>query len=292
MKKWFLFFTIFFFGCVSAQTFDWWKNNVNWDGTTNWWKYLITSPKFFGPNAFTVPAINNGSADSIIYLATTANLHFSKGDNTQNIMLYGNLTTKKNTISVDAQFVPYERFTMSHEKKTERKVYYQNYNDKHTVGDVMVNTTIQLFEKWRNNFQLAMRVGIRMPSGGGQGAARYADVPSYWIDLGGALPLKNPEWKWLNMVGFFVWQTNDDDLRQDDAFLFGSGVEWNHHNFRLQGYGAGYVGYKDNGDKPVVFRVNFEKRRKSLVYIFRFQQGLHDFEYSSFEMGAKLIWEK
>ena len=290
MRKWLMLISIFLFSRLSAQTFDWWKNNVNWDGTSHWWNYLITSPKFFGPNAFSIPVINNGSIDSVISLGASANFHFSKGDHTQNIILYGNLTAKRNMISVDAQFVPYERFALSHEKKTERRVYYKNYYDKKTAGDVVVNTTIQLFEKWRNHFQLAMRVGVRMPSGGGLGAARYADVPGYWIDFGWAVPFKDPRWKWIGMSGFLVWQTNDDDLRQNDAFLFGNGMEWNHNNFRFQGYAAGYLGYKNNGDKPVVLRLNIEKKKNRNVYLFRLQQGVNDFSYFSVETGFRYLF--
>jgi hypothetical protein len=293
MKKWLLIVALASSFSLQAQTFDWWQNNVNWDGATHWWKYLITSPAYFGPNAFTVPAMNNGSIDSVISLGASANFHFSKGDQTQNIMLYGNYTTKQNTISVDAQFVPYERFSMSHEKKTERRVYYKNYYDNNTVGDVVVNTTIQLFNKWRPRFHTALRIGIRMPSGGGQGAARYADVPSYWIDVGWALPFTSPEWKWMGMAGFLVWQTNDDgDLRQNDAFLFGSGLEWNRSGMRVQGYCAGYLGYKNNGDKPIVFRVNIEKSKKRNIYLFRLQQGVNDFDYFSMEAGLKYLFPK
>jgi hypothetical protein len=292
MRKFLLLFLISCYHSLYAQDLNWWQNNVNWDGTTHWYKYLIISPKYFGPNALSVPAINNGSADTIISLAATGNFHFSKGDNTQNIMLYGNYTTKNNTISVDAQFVPYERFQVSHEKKTERKVYYKNYYDKEVVGDVVVNTTIQLFQRWRENFQLAMRVGVRMPSGGGQGSARYADVPGYWIDFGGAIPFKNPEWKWMTMIGFLVWQTNQDALRQDDAFLFGSGFEWNHNDLRLQAYGAGFLGYKNNGDKPIVLRLNFEKRKNRNVFLFRMQQGVRDFSYFTIEAGFKYLFPK
>lgn len=293
MRKGAFVFLLFCSHSLSAQDFDWWKNNVNWDGTTHWWKYLTISPKYFGPNALTVPAINNGSADSTTSLSISGNFHFSKGDNTQNMTLYGNFTTKQNTISVDAQFIPYERFQMSHEKKTERKVYYKNYYDKETVGDVVVNTTIQLFQKWRENFQLALRVGVRMPAGGAQGAARYADVPGYWVDFGGAVPFKDHEWKWMSMLGFLVWQTNEDnDLRQDDAFLFGSGLEWNRKNIRMQAYGAGYLGYKNNGDKPVVLRLNFEKKKKHHVLLLRLQQGVHDFSYFSVEAGYRVLFFK
>jgi len=262
---------------------------VNWDGVTHWGKYIIVSPKYLGPNALSVPLINNGSIDSLGSVALTANAHFSKGDKTQNLVFYGNYTTPNNTIAVDLQFVPYEIFKMSHETKTERRVYYKNYDDSHTVGDVIFNTTFHLLRKKRDKYQLALRLGFRMPSGRHLGAARYADVPGYWIDLGCGIPFKNPEWKWILNAGFFVWQTNVDNFRQDDAVLFGSGVEWNHKGIRLQAYAAGYSGYKNNGDRPTLVRVNMEKRVGRKVYIFRLQQGLHDFKYFSVEAGARFI---
>ena len=281
-----------FFGLANAraQSFEWWRDNVNWDGTTHWWKYLTTSPRYFGPNAFTVPQLNNGSADSTLSLGASAAFHFMKGDQTQNLTLYGNYTTKNNSISIDAQFVPHERFRLSHELKTERKVYYQDYYRTSTTGDVIVNTVFQIFPKWRDKVQLAMRVGVRMPSGGALGAARYADVPGYWIDAGAGIPFKNSNWKWTHMMGFLVWQTNSDNLRQNDAFLFGTGAEWNKNDFRLQIHAAGYLGYKNDGDKPVVLRCNIERKRKKTLYFLRLQQGIHDFKYFSGEAGAKLLF--
>jgi hypothetical protein len=189
--------------------------------------------------------------------------------------------------------VPYEQFQVSHAKKEERRVYYEYYNTKKTVGDVVVNTTLRLFERLqRKNIFTTLRLGVRIPSGGALGAARYADVPSYWIDAGMALQLKNTAWKWINMVGFLVWHTNEDDLRQNDAFLFGSGIEWNKKGFMAQAYGAGYLGYKNNGDKPIVIRLTMEKRHKHMAYLLRLQQGMHDFSYFSAEAGVRFLFVK
>lgn len=275
-----------------SQSDVWWNNNVNWDGRTHWSKYIMIAPKYLGPNALAVPAINNGSIDSIVSIGVTANAHFSKGDNTQNLVLYGNYTTKNNTISVDVQFVPYERFQLSYEKKTERKVFYLDYYKKQTVGDVVANTTFHIFPKKRDKLQLAVRLGFRMPSGGLLSLARYGDVPGYWIDAGWGVPIKKTNWKWIGMTGFFVWQTNSEKFRQDDAILFGSGFEWNHNNLRLQAYAAGYSGYRNNGDRPTLIRMSLEKKTKRKVYIFRLQQGLHDFAYFSAEAGARFILSK
>lgn len=277
---------------VFSQSDLWWNQNVHWDGHTHWSRYIMIRPKYLGPNSLSVPFINNGSIDSSITLGVSANAHISNGDNTQNLMLYGNYTTPKNTISIDLQFVPYEQFQVSHQKKTERKVFFLNYYDKRVVGDVVANTTFQLFPKLRDKLQVALRLGLRMPSGGGIGAARYGDVPGYWIDAGGAVPFKNSNWKWIGMLGFFVWQTNSDQHRQDDAMLFGSGFEWNKNKLRLQAYAAGYSGYENNGDRPVVVRLNMEKKQKRKIYLFRLQQGLHDFAYFSIEAGAKFILGK
>ncbi|HSU29516.1 MAG TPA: hypothetical protein VLJ68_14110 [Chitinophagaceae bacterium] len=275
-----------------AQTFDWWKNLVNWDGSTYWLTYMTTSPKFYGPNALSIPFINNGIIDTANYLSATASFHFSKGDKTQNMTLYGNYSPKNSRISIDAQWVAHEWFQVTHATKEERKVYYQGYYTKSTVGDVIANTTIRLFDKWRKHIQLAFRLGIRMPSGGGQSAARYADVTAYWLDFGGAILFRNPEWKWINMFGYYIWQVNAESYGQDDAMMYATGLQWDHKGMRIQGYLSGYDGYKENGDAPLVVRLNLEKKKKNCVYLFRLQKGLHDYKYFTIETGAKFILGK
>jgi len=80
--------------------------------------------------------------------------------------------------------------------------------------------------------------------------------------------------------------------RQDDAILFGSGFEWNKKGLRIQAYAAGYSGYLNNGDRPTLVRLSMEKRKNKKVYLFRLQQGLHDFAYFSAEAGARFILSK
>ncbi|HEY6505564.1 MAG TPA: hypothetical protein VIZ28_16430 [Chitinophagaceae bacterium] len=274
----------------NAQTFDWWAQTVNWDGVSHWSRYIITQPGYLGPNALPVPRITNGSIDSISSVAATGSFHFSKGDNTQNLTIYANYCLVKDVISFDASWVPYEHYTMSHEIKTERHVFSHFYNDHAAPGDIHLNTNIQLLNKWRKHIHLALRIGYRFPTGGGLGAARYSDGPGYYFDLSFGKPFNNSRLKWIGMAGFYSWQLISDKHRQDDAFLFGSGLEWNTKSIRLQTYIAGYIGYlKNSGDKPIVFRTTLEKKIKQISLLFGFQQGLHDFKYSSVELGMKLV---
>jgi hypothetical protein len=285
---------LFLFANTTAfsQTFDWWQQTVNWDGVSHWSRYMITQPAYQGPNSLPVPRIGNGSIDSVFSIGATVNAHFSNGDNTQNLMLYGNYCIAKGKVAIDIQWVPYEKYSMSHAIKTKRHVFSHNYYDKTAIGEAHVNTTIQLLNKWRDRWQLALRLGYRFPCGSGYATARYTDGPGYYFDLSFGKPL-SPQFKWIGMVGFYTWQLVSDDHRQDDAFLFGSGLEWNRPGWRAQGYVAGYLGYlKSSGDKPVVARLSLEKKLSKSSLLFGFQQGLHDFAYSSFEAGFKFILEK
>jgi hypothetical protein len=276
-------------GLVRAQDFPWWAKLVNWDGATPWQRYIITNPAYLGPNALPVPFIRNGSIDSVNSIGLTGNIHFSKGDNTQNLGVYGNYTLVKDLIGFDVYWVPYERFQVGHEVKEERRVFSHYYFDQSAQGEIHLNTNIQLLNKWRKHVHLALRIGYRLPTSNGLGAARYTDAPGYYFDLSAGKPLgKCSKWKAIGMAGLYVWQTNLDGRRQNDAFLFGGGIEWNHRKWHMQVYGAGYLGYMNNfGDKPIVFRTTFERRGKNINGILKFQQGIHDFDYTGVETGIR-----
>jgi hypothetical protein len=272
-----------------SQTWEWWANLVKWDGVSPWQHYLITAPKYLGPNALPVPFITNGSIDSVNALGVSGAFHFSEGDNTQNIVLYGNYCLVKNVISFDASYIPYEHYTMSHAIKEERHVFSHYYYDTKAHGDLHLNMNINLLNKWRKHIQLAGRLGYRYPTSSGIGTARFIDAPGYYLDISFGIPFRNhPSFKWIGMAGLYSWQTNLAGKRQDDAFLFGGGLEFNKKSFRIQSYVTGYLGYMESyGDKPVVFRTGIEKRWNHFIVFLRFQEGLHDFEYTSIESGLK-----
>ena len=294
MKRYLFALVILLCGRAKAQDFDWWKKVVNWDGVTPWQRYLITAPAYLGPNALPVPFIANGSIDSLNSISLTGNLHFSKGDNTQNLALYANYCIVKERISFDIFWVPYERFQMSHSIKEKRHVFSHYYYDKSAQGEIHLNTNVQLMNKWRKFIQLALRIGYRLPTSNGLGAARFTDAPGYYLDLSAGKPFsQQSDWKLIGMVGLYVWQTNLDGQRQNDAFLFGAGVEWNRTAWRIQVYGSGYLGYMNSlGDKPVLCRASLERKGKRINGLLKLQQGISDFEYFSVEAGIRYLFRE
>lgn len=273
---------------TSAQSYTWWENTVNWDGVTPWERYVRFTPGFLGPNALPVPHISNGSIDSINTIGLSATSYFSKDDHTQNISVYANYCLVKNKISFDIFWVPIEHFTMSHELKGERHVFTLHYYDRYGKGDVHLNTNIQLLNNQSKQLQSSLRIGYRFPSSE-IGAARFTDAPGYYFDFSLAKGFHaHPELKWIIMAGGYFWQAEINRHPQDDAFLFGTGFELNKKSFKLQASVSGYLGYFYRmRDKPILFRAGFDKTINRKILFFQFQQGLHNFNYSSVELGMK-----
>ncbi len=289
MKKYFLIIMVLLAEHVQSQDFNWWAKLVDWDGVTPWQRYIKTNPAYMGANALPVPFITNGSIDSVNSIGITTNFHFSKGDNTQNLAVYGNYCLVKDVISFDFYWVPYEHFQMSHAIKEERHVFSHYYYENSAQGEIHLNTNIQLLKKLRDHVHLALRIGYRLPTSNGLGSARFTDAPGYYFDLSAAKPFnRESRWKLIGMTGLYVWQTNLDGRRQNDAFLFGGGIEWNPSRWHIQLYGSGYLGYMDDmGDKPVLVRAGIERKGKRWNQLLRFQQGISNFDYSSIEAGLR-----
>jgi len=278
---------------VNAQTIAQWSQLVHWDGVSHWSRYILTQPAYQGPNALPVPRVGNGSIDSNFFISASGNFHFSKGDNTQNYAVYANYCLVKDLIAMDIFWVPFEYYQLSHAMKEERRIYPQFYYDKKGEGEVHLNTNIQILKRWKKYISLAARLGYRFPTGSGFGAARDIDAPGYYMDISFGKPFNHSALKWNGMLGFYSWHIESDKNNQDDAFLFGTGLEWNKKTWRIQTNVAGYIGYLENsGDKPVVFRFHAEKRINNFALLAGFQQGLHDFDYSSSELGLKYLIRK
>lgn len=274
---------------ISAQGYQWWADNVHWDGITYWKKYIIYSPYYLGPNALPVPSLLNGKIDSLHSIAVSANIHTMKGDFTVNPALYASYVLVKDVISFDFYIVPYEVFHMSHELKTERRTFYIYYYSKEARGDLIVNTKIQLLKKLQPHFNVMFRAGYRFPTSSNYALARYTDAPGYNFDFNASKTLNRKKNLFVKgMLGFYSWQLNEDLYEQNDAFLFGLGMEGHFKKWIVDFYTAGYLGYlKQKRDKPVVVRMGLQYRLKNSSLFFNAQQGVRDFRYLSIESGYR-----
>ena len=291
---WFLIITSRTFAQPVEINQQWWSNLVGWDGISHWSEYQIHSPGFLGPNALPVPQMTDGRVNNISALTAGGQFHFSDGDNTQNLTLYLNYNFLKDVISVDLFFIPVEFFQMSHERKEERNVYYSYYDVSNATGDVYLNTNFRVLTEARNKIDAAIRIGLKTASGGNANPARFTDTPGYYFDASFGKALGNGKWRPYTMLGFYSWETNDDPLPQNDAFMYGFGLEYANNGWSVKNELTGYNGYKENGDRPAVYRLNVSKEFDRLVLTTRYQHGLRDYDYRSIEcsVGYKFVVDK
>ena len=222
----------------------------------------------------------------------SGNVHNMKDDFTANTAVYWTFVLVKDVISFEIYDVPYEYFNQSHALKSERNVYYYNYNDHKAHGDIILHTKIQLLKKWQPKINLLFRIGYRFPSSTDYGAARYTDAPGYSFDISTGIPFaKNKKWIFKAMAGLYTWQVNEERYEQNDAVLLVAGTKYYNKNFNFEFYAAGYLSYlRERKDKPIVLRMGFEQKlNRSSVFI-KLQQGIHQFRYSSFESGYRVFF--
>jgi hypothetical protein len=274
---------------VQAQDFEWWSRNVNWDGISPWNKYIIYNAANLGPNALPVPRLSNGRIDSLNSVSISTMYHHMKGDHTGNFALYGNYIIVNDRISLDAFWVPFEVFNVTHQLKEQRKVVHHAYYKTSAIGDVHINFNMNLLNKIKDKVQLSLRTGYRYATSTRYEAARMTNAPGYYFDVSASRKF-HPQSKWMYaaMAGMYVWQLPLG--LQNDAILFGAGIEYNNKQFQLQTNITGYLGYMKNGDQPIVYRLRAGRNKKGMNWFAQFQQGLHDFKYTTGEVGGKFVF--
>ncbi|RLD59930.1 MAG: hypothetical protein DRJ05_05645, partial [Bacteroidetes bacterium] len=239
----------------------WWNEVHNWDGVTHWSDYIIYSPYYLGPNALSVPFSQKGQVKDRYGLQVNIENHFYSGDKTQNLFVSLYLPVVKNFVAFEFYGVPIEHYKMDEKTVVERRSRIRS-GEGYAVGDFYFSTIIQLWKKP----DIAFRMAGRTASGSKLNEARYTDAPGYFFDLSFGKDLLVHE-KFVDkirlhgMIGFYVWQMNLPDSRQNDAILFGLGFDLFMKSFILSNSIDGYSGYFGNEevvvankDQPVVFK--------------------------------------
>lgn len=282
-----------FSSTAQDEDYTWWNDKHNWDGVTNWARYMTYSPAYFGPNALPVPEIRDATIERRVNLETRADLHFSTGDNTQNLFLKLIYPFWDGRVALELHGVPLEHFkmdTITRDERAGRDLEAEGI----AAGDLNIGMLIQLLRGHKHWPDILLGITLRTASGGNLGNARYTDAPGYYFDLSMGKTFfsdKKVSLRPYVLLGFYVWQTNRDDWRQNDAILYGLGLSLFNDKFECNAKYGGYKGYIDNGDAPMVIRANAIYKIPKTHFKLSFQQGLQDFEYSTVSLGAVFYFQ-
>lgn len=289
-------FSLFSFLCYS-QDYSWWEEKHNYDGVRPWSSYMIFSSGYMGPNALPVPDSKDGLLPSYPHLEIAYENHFSEGDFTRDLFteLYFPLFSKRAGLNVS--YVPVEHYEMDSTTRDLRRA--RDYDGTGiSAGDFYVSTYIQFLKDMDKLPDVLVTVNIKTASGTNLEAARNTDAPGYFFDcsMGKDFKFENGILKSIRphgMLGFYAWQTNRGDFFQNDAVVYGAGLNFHFSKFELNNSIDGYSGYINNGDKPVVFRSTFKSKFKSVLNCkIMFQHGIRDFPYNTVRAGFELDFNK
>jgi len=291
--------------CKLARCQDdaaWWNETHHWDGITPWQEYIVYSPSYLGPNALTIPYTQKGIVKDRYEFHIGFNGHFSKGDNTQDIYLRLYYPVLKNTVAIELYGVPVEHYDLDEKTSIERRIRHRK-GEGFASGDLYFSTIVQILRKDKY-FDLAFRMACKTASGGKLSDARFTDAPAYFFDLsaGKDIIFQN---KWLDemclhtMAGFYSWQMNLPNNQQNDAFLYGAGLDMIFKSFRWDNSIEGYLGYFGKrliiagdptemvrfNDRPMIFRTQLVRTAKLLDLILGYQKGINNFKFQTINLS-------
>ena len=241
-----------------AQDHEWWARNVGWNGSDPWMNYLQLSPAHMGPNALPVPEMHWIDRDSTSWFMGQAQVFLHQQEITVASRL-ALLWRPSPWFRFRAHVVPVEWFETSHDLKTDRRIFHENYDDRIAGGDIHVESFFTLPWRLFRGGGPEVRIAVKTASGTNLGSARYTDTPGYTFSVSDRWQL-SPEHAIEAMLGLFVYQTYSELHRQNDCFLWGAGHSWSIGKFRLFHAVRGYQGYLRNGDAPVVYDAEFNYR--------------------------------
>jgi len=264
-----------------------------WDGVTHWSKYQITSPGFLGPNALPVPVIHKACIPEKFYWSGQYEYYFGAGDATQDFKTHMIFPVAKGRVGLEFKYVPIEFYSMDSVISRTRRTLSGSAVSGKALGDIYFGTIVQVIKdhSFLPDFTIAM--SCRTASGTGRENARNTDTPGYYLDasIGDAYGKETGFFhhvRWYAEVGFYCWQTYLDNYPQNDALLFGGGIDLDFKNFFVNQTLCGYSGYMNNGDQPVVYRVDLGLKMGNAALVMGYEKGLTDYPFQSIRAGFQI----
>lgn len=252
------------------------------------------APAFFGPNAFQIPDMLDGTVSDKLRLELSGE-YFAPSSTTRltgegwgamngwtaglNLRATIPLWTDRVNLVI---WMPMEWYDDG---------YYRGFE----CGDAYVSTDFQVLKERKYCPAISIRAALKSASGGSYNKRRYYDDPGYFFDLAigksfyfGGAGEGEPKGFFEDLrlaasAGFLCWQTADG--RQNDAVMYGVQAKLTTKYFVLSETFGGYVGWERCGDAPMSLKTQINGRIGAFEPFFLYQYGLCDWPFHQFRLG-------
>jgi hypothetical protein len=224
----------------------------------------LVAPAYFGPNAFPVPDMSDGttSSDLRIELYGDGFLCNMTSDPTEDVTLdlFAKATiplfTDRVNLVIWMPVVEWHR-TSPAVNALRRVQNPERWISGVDSGDAYVSTDILILDERKRGCGLVLRAALKSASGNSFGSARVYDAPGYFFDLAaGRDIIRSADGKTIFRTalsaGFLCWQTGNG--RQNDAVMYGILASLKTGPFKAEVDYGGYVGWEGIGDRPMTLK--------------------------------------
>lgn len=256
----------------------------------------LVAPGYFGPNAFPVPDMLDGttSSDLRVELYGDGFLCSMVGNPTDDITLdlFAKATIPLFTDRVNLViWMPVvEWFRSGPAVNVLRRVQDPDrWISGVDSGDAYVSTDILILDERKRGCGLVLRAALKSASGNSFGTARVYDAPGYFFDVAvGRDIVKSADGKTVFRTalsaGFLCWQTGNG--RQNDAVMYGALASLKTGPFKAEVNYGGYVGWEGKGDRPMTLKTKLSWSIGRCSINAMYQVGFVDWPFHQVRLGA------
>lgn len=256
----------------------------------------LVAPGYFGPNAFPVPDMLDGttSSDLRVELYGDGFLCSMTGNPTDDITLdlFAKATIPLFTDRVNLViWMPVvEWFRSGPAVNVLRRVPDPDrWISGVDSGDAYVSTDILILDERKRGCGLVLRAALKSASGNSFGTARVYDAPGYFFDVAvGRDIVKSADGKTVFRTalsaGFLCWQTGNG--RQNDAVMYGALASLKTGPFKAEVNYGGYVGWEGKGDRPMTLKTKLSWSIGRCSINAMYQVGFVDWPFHQLRLGV------
>ena len=255
-------------------------------------KQLLAAPEFFGPYAFQVPDMLDGSICSNLYaeigfdhiVGRLAGRDHKDYTNAPTYCVHVPLWSDRASVSIWGEFQ--EFYNDNEYVRRARGVNPEEPLKSSDTGTLYFSLDMQLLKESVYRPAIALRAAIQTATGDDYERARHYDAPGYYFELSTGKDFKvyrNWSVRPAASLNFVCWQVSNG--QQNDALGYGAQLTLKHPvTSFVMAYGQ-YKGKDGRGDMPRVMkgRLNFPIGRWSpFIY---YQHGFKEWPFDQYRIG-------
>lgn len=248
------------------------------------------STAYFGPNAFPVPQIADGTSGSICAELSGDFIRGRVGekDFTYDVNAALSLPLFTDRVNLRAWWTVHEWYEMSRDVMDFRHIGTDIAGTSDMTGALYVSTDILVLEERARVPSLTVRAAMRTATEkrGAYEAGRGYDAAGYFFDA--ALGKNFGPFRITLSTGFLCWQVGPG--KQNDAVMYGIKASYSCPFLRMSAHFGGYSGWRNCGDRPMTLRVQGDMGLAAwpVLPFLEYQRGFRDWQFDQLRLGLKL----